>query len=60
MKRDTTDLKNFNIRMPKELFMFLKKTSAITEATMTDIVIRALERYKIIYEDGLTSTDTNV
>jgi len=58
--KDTTDLKHFNIRMPKDIWMFLKTTAATNEVSMTEIVVACIEKYKKSFESRLTDKDINV
>lgn len=60
MIKKTTDLKSFNIRMPKETWLFLKRTAAAQEVSMTDIILRCVEKYKKKLDSKLTDEDTNV
>lgn len=48
------------MRMPKELWMFLKKTAAQQEVSMTEIIIRCVAKYKKKFDTKLTSNDTHV
>lgn len=60
MNQMTEQLKPFHIRMPKELWLFLKSRSAEQEEPMGSIVIRCIEKYKKKFDDRLTDTDTKV
>jgi predicted HicB family RNase H-like nuclease len=55
-----TDIKTFNMRMPKDIWMFLKKTAAEQEESMTDIIVRCVKKYKKKFDDKLTIDDTSV
>lgn len=46
MIKDTKDLKTFNVRMPKDTWLFLKKTAASQETSMSEIIIRCVEKYR--------------
>lgn len=46
MLKATTERKTFNMQMSKDLWMFLKGTSATQERSMTEIVVTCLERYR--------------
>lgn len=50
-------LKAFQIRIPKETWIFLKKAAAEQERTMCDIVAECLEKYKRKFEKKLTPED---
>lgn len=60
MPKISKDIKTFNMRMPKELWMFLKKTAAQQEVSMTEIIIRCVAKYKKKFDTKLTSNDTHV
>jgi len=40
------ELKYFNMRLPKEVWMFLKKSAAAQELSMTDIIVESVDMYK--------------
>jgi len=44
--KNPDDLKVFNMRMPKDIWMFLKTYSAANEISMTDIIMGCVEKYK--------------
>ena len=46
MIKKHTAIKTFNMRMPRDLWIFLKKTAAEQEVSMTDIIIRCVDKYK--------------
>jgi len=46
MARDVSDLKTFTMRLPKELWMFLKRSAAAQELSMTDIIVTSVESYR--------------
>lgn len=60
MTKTTKDIKSFNMRMPKETWMFLKKTSADQEISMTELILRCVDKYKRKFDKRLTSDDANV
>jgi predicted HicB family RNase H-like nuclease len=60
MTEENKELKNFNVRLPKDLWMFLKSQSALQEISMIDIIKKALEDYKIKVEYSLTISGTRV
>lgn len=49
--------KVLTIRMPKELWYFLRKTSLEKEISMNEIVLRCLNKYKEKKEKLLTDDD---
>ncbi len=60
MAKNNSDIKTFNMRMPKDTWLFLKKQAAAQECSMTDIIIRCVEKYKKKFDDKLTPSDTDV
>jgi predicted HicB family RNase H-like nuclease len=46
MNATKPELKYFNMRLPKEVWMFLKKSAAAQELSMTDIIVTSLDMYK--------------
>lgn len=54
------ELKSFNIRLPKTIWKFLKKTSAEQEVSMISIITDCLEKYKKNQEKKLTNSDAKV
>jgi hypothetical protein len=60
MSKLSEENKMFNMRMSKEMWMFLKLRAAEQEEAMTDIVNRLLEKYKKKFDDKLTKKDINV
>ena len=60
MAKINNDIKTFNMRMPKNIWLFLKKAAADQEISMTEIIIRCVDKYKKKFEDRLTHKDTDV
>lgn len=54
------ELKSFNIRLPKNIWKFLKKSAAEQEVSMLSIITECLERYKKNQEKKLTNNDAKV
>lgn len=54
------NIKAFNIRIPKDIWVFLKKKSIDQEKAMNAIVIDCLEKYKKKCEKKLTQGDAVV
>ena len=54
------DTKAFQIRMPKETWVFLKKKAVDQERSMNDLILSCVEKFKKRYENKLTDSDTNV
>lgn len=46
MAKDTSQMKTFNMKLEKDMWMFLKKTAAAQEESMTDIVTRCVAKYQ--------------
>ena len=53
-------VKAFSVRIPKELWLFLKNRSAEKEKPMNDIIQLCLEKYKKTCEKHLTNQNTMV
>lgn len=60
MSKQTADVKIFNMRIDKELWLFLKGQAAVRETSMTEIIVSCIEKHKRMIEKRLTRTDTNV
>ena len=60
MSKKNDEIKAFNVRLPKELWVFLKNRSAEQEEPMGTIIMRCIEKYKKRFDDRLTDTDTKV
>lgn len=60
MAKDNSDIKTFNMRMPKETWLFLKKQAALQEVSMTEIILRCVDKYKKKFDNKLTDGDTDV
>lgn len=60
MAIEAKDIKHFNMRLPKETWLFLKQTSAAQEVSMTDIIVKLSEDYRKKLAKKLTSVNTNV
>lgn len=58
--KNVGEIKNFNMRIPKELWMFLKSEAASKETSMTDIIVACVGKYKKRIEKKLTTQDANV
>jgi hypothetical protein len=55
------DMKTFNVKIPKELWVFLKRKAADEERSMADIILKSVEKMKRKYDkEVLTSNDANV
>lgn len=46
MNSTKPELKYFNMRLPKDVWMFLKHSAVSQELSMTDIIVTSLEMYK--------------
>lgn len=60
MTKATQETRSFNLRMPKETWLFLKKTAADQEISMTELILRCVDKYKRKFDKRLTSDDANV
>lgn len=60
MIKDNDNLKVFSMRMPKETWMFLKKTSADQEISMAEIIMRCVEKYKKKFYNKSIENDINL
>jgi len=54
------EMKNFNMRLNKDLWVFLKNEATIRESSMTDIIISCVEKHKKIIEKRLTKANADV
>lgn len=54
------EIKTFNMRIPRDIWLFLKKTSADQDISMTEIIVRCVDKYKKRLESKLTESDTYV
>lgn len=53
-KKINKDIKLFQMRMPKDMWIFLKKTAIDQEISMMDIIVRCVDKYKKRMENKLT------
>lgn len=60
MSKQASEIKIFNMRIAKELWMFLKAEAAAKETSMTNIIVACVEKHKKKIESKLTHTDTHV
>jgi hypothetical protein len=51
------EFKAFNLRMPREIWVFLRKQSIVQEKAMNAIILGLIEKYKKSLEKKLTSDD---
>lgn len=52
MSKEAKEIKNFNMRIEKDLWMFLKAEAAETETSMTDIISACVENLRRIKKRG--------
>lgn len=52
------DVKIFSVRMPKEIWLFLKTASIDSGFTMNDIIVDCMNKYKNKVEKKLTKQNT--
>lgn len=56
-----SNIKSFNVRLPRELWAFLKKRAVEQDTSMGEILIKSLKKLKEKYEKkDLTKHDANV
>lgn len=60
MSKDNKDIRTFNMRMPTETWLFLKNQAALQQVSMTEIILRCVEKYKKKFDNKLTPDDTDV
>lgn len=60
MAKEHKEIKNFNMRIDKDLWMFLKAEAAATETSMTDIISACVDKLKRKKEKKLTQSDAHV
>ena len=60
MAKEINDIRNFNMRVSKDMWVFLKHDAMNRETTMTSIITGCLDKYKKAVEKKLTALDTNV
>ncbi len=46
MARDVTDLKTFTMRIPRDMWVFVKSSAAEQDKSMTDVIVSSLETYR--------------
>lgn len=46
MAKEKGEMKTFNMKMPKDMWMFLKHTAASQEISMSEIITTCVEKYK--------------
>ena len=55
-----TEVKSFNVRLKKDVWVFLKTIAATQERSMMDVIRECVEKYKKRIENKLTDNDANV
>jgi len=60
MTSSSQEFKAFNIRIPREIWAFIKKSSVDKNVSMQQIIVKCLRKYKIKEEKVLTGSDTKV
>lgn len=45
-EKSVEEIKTFNVRVPKKLWSFVKKSAVDKDMSMNDIVIKCLEKYR--------------
>ena len=46
MTKEQDDIKNFTMRMPRDIWLFLKQRAMEKDGYMAEIVIEAVEKYR--------------
>lgn len=54
------EIRTFNIRIPKDLWIFLKKEAMKEESSMAEIIIQLINKKKKKIEKKLTNIGTHV
>lgn len=54
------EIKTFNVRIPKEVWSFLKRKAVIDETTMNDIVNKVLDKYMRLQTKKISENDLNL
>ena len=57
MKNQPYEYKNFSMRMPKDIWTFLRNTAFKQDETMSDIIVRCVDKYRKKLENKLTNND---
>lgn len=57
MTNDSKPLRSFHLRIPKDTWLFLRKQAAAQEITMTEIILRCVDKYKKKFDNKLKSDD---
>jgi hypothetical protein len=60
MKKNTQEIKAFSVRMPKDVWVFLRTESLRLEMSMVDIILKCVDKHRKIVEKRLTPKDTAV
>jgi hypothetical protein len=55
-----TDIKTLQIRLPKELWLFLRKQSIVQELSMNKIILLQMDSYKNKLEKGKKRVDSDM
>lgn len=58
--KDDNKLKSFNVRLPYNVWKFLKVVAAEQERSMGDVIVECVDKYKKRMSNKLTSADTNI
>ncbi len=59
MAKCTEEMKTFNMRMPKDMWFFLKQHALMNDESMTDIMIRCVEKFRKRVESKANPLDKN-
>ncbi len=58
--KEYSKLKSFNVRLPHNVWKFLKMVAAEQERSMTDVIVECVDKYKRRLQNKLTDSDANV
>lgn len=56
----THDERRFTMRMPNDIWKFLKKAAVDQESSMTDIILRCVSKYRKKFDEKGCKDDTKV
>ena len=59
-KLNKDDFKAFHLSMPKETWLYIKRTAMHSECSMTDVVVNCIEKQRRKASKKLTCDDTDV
>lgn len=60
LNAEPVNLKTFTLRMPRDIWVFLKETSAAQDMSMGDIMVGCVDRYRKKIRSKTASSEVNV